>query len=87
MDHKIRAGVGTLEHSTAGKERRLSEPEAWKAQREIESARHDEKWNAMEARIDTRFSGLEISVGDSKKTLSHISWLIMGGSSLVWWRS
>ncbi|MBN7759000.1 hypothetical protein JYP46_19405 [Nitratireductor aquimarinus] len=79
MDHDIRARVVTLEHSTADKERRLSELEAWKAQREIESARHDEKWNAMEARIDTRFSGLETSVGDIKKTLSHINWLIIGG--------
>lgn len=79
MDHDLRARVVTLEHSSADKERRLSDLEAWKAQREIESARHDEKWNAMEARIDTRFSGLENSVGDIKKTLSHINWLIIGG--------
>ncbi|MCV0381435.1 hypothetical protein R2G56_08155 [Nitratireductor aquimarinus] len=39
----------------------------------------------MEARIVTRFSGLETSVGDIKKTPSHINWLIIWGHHH--WRS
>ena len=53
--------------------------ENWRVQRDIESARHDEKWNAMEHRIDTRFSGLEKSVHDIQSSLSRINWLIIGG--------
>ncbi len=53
--------------------------EAWQRQRDIDSARHDEKWNAMETRIDTRFSGLEKSVHDIQSSLSRINWLIIGG--------
>lgn len=79
MDTDLRARVVTLEHGAAAKEQRLSNLEAWQRQRDIDSARHDEKWNAMEARIDTRFSGLESSVRDIKTALSRINWLIIGG--------
>jgi len=79
MDGDLRARVVTLEHTSAAKEQRLSALEAWQRQRDIDSARHDEKWNAMEARIDTRFSGLESSVSDIKTSLSRINWLIISG--------
>lgn len=79
MDGDLRARVVTLEHTSAAKEQRLSALEAWQRQRDIDSARHDEKWNAMEARIDTRFSGLEKSVHDIQSSLSRINWLIIGG--------
>lgn len=79
MDGDLRARVVTLEHSSAAKEQRLSALEAWQRQRDVESARNDEKWNAMEARIDTRFTGLESSVGDIKSALSRINWLIIAG--------
>lgn len=79
MDGDLRARVVTLEHASAAKEQRLSALEAWQRQRDIDSARHDEKWNAMEARIDARFSGLESSVGEIKNALSRINWAIILG--------
>ncbi len=79
MDSDLRSRVVSVEHRGAAHEQRLSALEAWQRQRDIDSARHDEKWNAMEARIDTRFSGLESSVGDIKSALSRINWLIIGG--------
>jgi len=33
----------------------------------------------MEARIDTRFSGLEYSVKSIMSSLSRINWMIIGG--------
>lgn len=79
MDNDLRGRVVGLEHSTQSNVQRLTALEAWQRQRDIESARHDEKWNAMESRIDTRFSGLESSVGDIKSALSRINWLIISG--------
>lgn len=78
METDLRSRVVSLEHSTQNNVQRLTSLEAWQRQRDIESARHDEKWNAMETRIDTRFSGLENSVGDIKQALSRINWLIIG---------
>lgn len=79
MDGDLRARIVTLEHASAAKEQRLSSIEAWQRQRDIDSARHDEKWNAMEARFDTRFTGLESSVGEIKNALSRINWAIILG--------
>lgn len=70
---------GDLRGRVVSAEQRLTALEVWQRQRDIESARHDEKWNAMEARIDKRFEGLESSVGDIKTALSRINWLIIGG--------
>ncbi len=53
--------------------------EQWKMQKDVETARHDERWQAMESRIDTRFAGLERSVSDIQNSLSRINWLIIGG--------
>lgn len=79
MESDLRARVVTLEHASAAKERRLSDLEAWQRQRDIDSARHDEKWSAMEGRIDTRFAGLEKSVHDIQTSLSRINWMIIAG--------
>lgn len=78
-DHDLRARIVALEHKYQDKSQRLSAMEAWQRQKDVESARHDEKWNAMENRIDTRFSGLEKSVHDIQASLSRINWLIIGG--------
>lgn len=75
----LRSRVVTLEHSSAAKESRLSALEAWQRQREIDSARNDERWTAMDSRINNRFSGLEESVRDIKTSLSRINWLVIGG--------
>lgn len=78
-NHDLRSRVVGLEHRVHGYDQRLSGLEVWQRQRDIESARHDEKWNAMEKRIDERFSGIEKSVGDIKSVLSRLNWLIVGG--------
>ncbi|QWK79147.1 hypothetical protein [Ochrobactrum sp. BTU1] len=75
----LRARVVGLEHSSQSYNQRLTTLEAWQRQREIDSARHDEKWVAMEVRIDTRFSGLESSNKSIQSTLSRINWKIIGG--------
>lgn len=68
-----------LRSRVVGVEQRLTALEVWQRQRDIESARHDEKWNAMEARIDNRFSGLEKSVHSIQASLAWINRLIIGG--------
>ncbi|MCP8894310.1 hypothetical protein KYK29_05160 [Shinella daejeonensis] len=78
-DPDLRSRMVSAEHTIQSNTQRITAIESWQRQRDIDSARHDEKWNAMEARIDTRFSGLESSVGDIKNALSRINWLIIGG--------
>lgn len=78
-DHDLRSRMVSAEHTIQGLIQRMASMETWQRQRDIDSARHDEKWNAMEARIDARFSGIESSVGDIKTALSRINWLIIGG--------
>lgn len=68
----LRPRVVALEH-------KLAALESWQRQKDVESARHDERWIAMEIRIDNRFSGLESSVRDIKTALSRINWMIIGG--------
>ncbi|WP_155269211.1 hypothetical protein [Brucella anthropi] len=75
----LRSRVVGLEHATQSNNQRLTILEAWQRQRDIDSARHDEKWVAMEARIDTRFSGLESSVKGIQSTLSRIMWIVISG--------
>lgn len=79
VDNDLRARVVSLEQTAQSNSHRLMALEAWQRQREIESARHDEKWAAMEIRIDTRFSGLENSNKGIQSTLSRINWMIIGG--------
>lgn len=70
---------GDLRGRVVNLEQRMTASEAWQRQRDIESARHDEKWNAMETRIDLRFSGLEKSVHSIQMSLTWINRLIIGG--------
>lgn len=79
METDLRSRMVSVEHQSQSHGQRLSALETWQRQRDIESARHDEKWNAMETRIDTRFSGLEKSVHDIQSSLSRINWLIIAG--------
>lgn len=79
MEPDIRGRVVALEQGFAANGQRITVLEAWQRQRDIDAARHDEKWQAMESRIDTRFTGLEKSVHDIQTSLSRINWLIIGG--------
>ncbi|MBX3532601.1 MAG: hypothetical protein KF849_18540 [Rhizobiaceae bacterium] len=68
---------------TADLRARVVALEQWRVQKDIDSARNDEKWTAMETRIDARFAGLEKSVLDIQGTLSRINWLIIGGITMA----
>ena len=68
MEPDLRGRVVALEQSTAANGSRLTTLEAWRTQRDIESARHDERWRHMDEKID----GIS-------RTLSRINWMIIGG--------
>lgn len=78
MDGDIRSRVVSLEHTAQSNTQRLTTLQAWQRQRDIDSARHDEKWTAMEKRIDVRFSGLEDSTKGIQTSLTWIVRLILG---------
>lgn len=79
METDLLSRMVSVEHQSQSHGQRLSALETWQRQREIDSARNDERWTAMDARIDNRFSGLEESVRDIKTSLSRINWLVIGG--------
>ena len=68
MDTDLRGRVVALEHSSQNRESRLVALEAWRTQRDIDGARHDERWRHMDEKID----GIS-------RTLSRINWLIIAG--------
>lgn len=68
MEPDLRSRVVSLEQSTAANGQRLTTLEAWRTQRDIDSARHDERWRHMDEKID------QIS-----STLSRINWMIIAG--------
>jgi hypothetical protein len=78
-DPDLRSRMVSAEHTIQGNSQRLTVIEAWQRQKDIESARHDERWGAMDARIDNRFSGLEKSVHSIQASLAWINRLIIGG--------
>ncbi|TWH28081.1 MULTISPECIES: hypothetical protein [unclassified Aminobacter] len=75
MDHDLRSRVVTLEHASASREQRLTALETWQRQRDIDSARHDERWKNM----DERFARVELSLQSVNGTLTWINRLIIGG--------
>ena len=68
MEPDLRSRVVALEQSTAANGQRLTTLESWRTQRDIDGARHDERWRHMEGKID----GIT-------KTLSRINWLLIAG--------
>ncbi|MCO5164647.1 MAG: hypothetical protein M9939_26515 [Mesorhizobium sp.] len=53
--------------------------ENWRVRRDIESARHDERWKHM----DDRFNRLEVKLSGVSDTLTWITRLIIGGIILA----
>lgn len=68
MEPDLRGRVVALEQFTAANGQRLTTLEAWRTQRDIDGARHDERWKHMDEKID----GIS-------RTLLRINWLIIGG--------
>ena len=69
----LRSRVVALEHQGANREQRLSVLEAWRTQRDIDSARHDERWRHMDEKIDAVGKKVDKISGD----LSRIMWTIL----------
>lgn len=73
MDGDLRSRVVTLENQGISRESRLAALEAWRTQRDIESARHDERWKHM----DDRFNRLEMKIAGVSESLSRIMWAVV----------
>ena len=54
---------------------RVTALELWKAQRDIESARHDERWKHM----DDRFNRVEKSLTDMSGSITWVLRIVIGG--------
>lgn len=75
MDSDLRSRMVSVEHQTQGHGQRLSALETWQRQKDIDSARHDERWKHM----DDRFNRLEAKLVSVNDTLTWITRLIIGG--------
>ncbi len=71
----LRSRMVALEHQGANREQRLSVLEAWRTQRDIDSARHDERWKSM----DERFRRIESALAGVHGTLNWIMRIVIGG--------
>lgn len=75
MEADLRSRVVSLEHATAGNNQRLTTIEAWRTQRDIDSARHDERWKHMDDKIDA----VGKKVDKISNDLSRIVWAVILG--------
>ena len=64
--------------------------ENWRVQRDIEGARHDERWKHMDDKIGDmstqmkeKIEGVDAKVGKISSDLSRIMWLILSGIILA----
>lgn len=71
----LRSRVVSVEHQVQSNVSRLATLEAWRVQRDIEGARHDERWKAMDSKIDHVGTKVDKIAGD----LSRIMWLVLSG--------
>lgn len=75
MESDLRSRVVALEHQTQNREQRLAALEAWQRQKDIDSARHDERWKHM----DDRFNRLEAKLAGVNDTLTWVMRIVIGG--------
>lgn len=75
MDPDLRSRVVSLEHQGQNREQRLATLEAWRTQRDIDNARHDERWKHMDEKIDAVGKKVDKISGD----LSRIMWVVILG--------
>ena len=75
MEPDLRSRVVALEQGAATNGQRLTTLEAWQRQRDIDSARHDERWKRMDDKIDAVGKKMDkISEG-----VSRIMWAVVLG--------
>jgi hypothetical protein len=88
MDTDLRGRVVALEQGFATNGTRLTNLEAWQRQRDIDSARHDERWKRMDDKIDAVAKKVDEVSGNLKwigKTvigaiiLAVVAFMISGG--------
>jgi hypothetical protein len=79
QDGDLRSRVVSLEHKGASQETRLANIETWRTERDIERARHDEKWTNMERRFDH----IEKKIGSINDSMTWITRLIIGAIVLA----
>lgn len=75
MESDLRSRVVALEHGAQSWEIRLVALEAWRTQRDIDSARHDERWIGMENRL----TSIETEINGIQETLTWIMRIVIGG--------
>lgn len=73
MEPDLRSRVVALEHSVQNREQRVAALEAWRTQRDIDSARHDERWKHMDDKIDA----VGKKVDKISTDLSRVMWTIL----------
>ena len=84
MEPDLRGRVVALEQGFAANGQRLTVLEAWRTQRDIESARHDERWKRMDDKIDAVGKKVDkISEGLSRIMWTVIVGLIMAGLAFI----
>ena len=75
METDPRGRVVALEQGIAANGQRLTTLEAWRTQRDIDSARHDERWKRMDDKIDA----VGKKVDKISEGLSRIMWMVVTG--------
>lgn len=75
MESDLRSRMVSVEHQTQGHGQRLSALEAWQRQKDIDGARHDERWKHM----DDRFNRIETKLAGVNDTLTWIMRIVIGG--------
>jgi hypothetical protein len=73
METDLRGRVVALEQGAASNSQRLTTLEAWRTQRDIDSARHDERWKRMDDKIDA----VGKKVDKISEGLSRIMWTVI----------
>lgn len=73
MEPDFRSRLVALEHQGSNRETRLIELERWRSHRDIESARHDERWKNTDEKIDA----VNVKIDRIAGYLEKIMWAII----------
>lgn len=73
MEPDLRGRVVALEQGLSTNSTRLTNLEIWQRQRDIDSARHDERWKRMDDKIDA----VGKKVDKISEGLSRIMWTVI----------
>lgn len=74
-ESNLRSRMVSAEHAIQGSVQRLSALEAWRTERDIERARHDERWRHMDEKIEQ----VGKKVDKISSDMSRVVWLLITG--------